>query len=292
MIGTLGRHCLGLTARWTGLAPEAEAGKARDYLNAPGETWVTFYNGGYSESVTPAVGGSGVYTAGQKTNVISQSAILARIIDHWGRTGGVSIIAPYTVINGKFGDYEYHSDGLGDLSVAREVNLFGAPALTREDMAHWKPETFASIHMVVGTPVANYSSKQPVNTGSTAGPSIRPSHAKPSTKAGPGSRVIPAANFSPTTPPERRRQKQCRQHPPGRRRGRTSHLAGRPIDVQRRRGGRQAERPAPFPDAATHPRPGLVNRRRYSAVPALFTTPANANNEAINPCSKSSRSSY
>jgi hypothetical protein len=176
MIGTLGRHCLGLTARWTGLAPEAEAGKARDYLNAPGETWVTFYNGGYSEWVTPAVGGSGVYTAGQKTNVISQSAILARIIDHWGRTGGVSIIAPYTVINGKFGDYEYHSDGLGDLSFAREVNLLGARALTREDMAHWKPETFASIHMVVGTPVTDYSSRQPVNTGSTAGPSIRPLH--------------------------------------------------------------------------------------------------------------------
>jgi hypothetical protein len=39
---------------WTGVA--AYAGSARDYLNAPVDTWLLNYNAGYTTSVTPEDG--------------------------------------------------------------------------------------------------------------------------------------------------------------------------------------------------------------------------------------------
>lgn len=157
---------LGIAILAAGLLPQAEAGKARDYLNAPKDTWVTFFNVAYSESVTPAVGGSDVFTAGLQTNIINQSIILTRIMDFWGRTGGISLIAPYTIINGKYESYEYKNHGLGDFAFAWETNLFGAPAMTRKEMQSWRPGTFSSFHLVVGTPIAHYQSSEPINTGS------------------------------------------------------------------------------------------------------------------------------
>jgi hypothetical protein len=68
------------------------AGSARDYLNAPIDSWLAFYNAGYAASVTPEDGLD--VTARIRTNVISQSVVLTRTMDYWGRTGGVSIVCP------------------------------------------------------------------------------------------------------------------------------------------------------------------------------------------------------
>ena len=47
------------------------AGSARDYLNAPIDSWLTFYNVGYSTSVTPEDGMD--VTSSIRANVLSQS---------------------------------------------------------------------------------------------------------------------------------------------------------------------------------------------------------------------------
>src|SRR5271157_1142176 len=75
---------VGVTALlWPGMT--AYAGSARDYLNAPVDTWLLNYNAGYTTSVTPEDGTDTV--PGVRSNVFAQSVVLTRTMDYWGRTG-------------------------------------------------------------------------------------------------------------------------------------------------------------------------------------------------------------
>ena len=72
---------VGVTALlWPGMT--AYAGSARDYLNAPVDTWLLNYNAGYTTSVTPEDGTDTV--PGVRSNVFAQSVVLTRIMDYWG----------------------------------------------------------------------------------------------------------------------------------------------------------------------------------------------------------------
>lgn len=146
-------------------APRAEAGKARDYLNAPVNTWVSFVNFGYSESVSPVVGGAEFGLSDIETDVVSQSLILSRIVDVGGRTGGLSVILPRADIDAAAGPFAAGDSGLGDIGFVAEVNLFGAPALSREDFRAWTPEPFASIHFTATAPTGSYDADRRVNVG-------------------------------------------------------------------------------------------------------------------------------
>ena len=147
-------------------AQPAHAGKARDYLNAPKDSWVTFYNIGYSTSVTPVEGGEDFGVPKFGTGVLSQSVIITRVMDFWGRTGGVSLIVPYLDLSLDAGGYNTQQAGLGDLSFALESNIFGAPALSKEEFKKWTPETFSSIHFVLTAPTGPYDANNVLNTGS------------------------------------------------------------------------------------------------------------------------------
>ncbi len=144
----------------------AVAGKARDYLNAPVNTWVTFYNLGFSNSDAPVAEGADYGIAGLMTDVTSQSLILSRILDLGGRTGGLSLVLPYADIDVAAGPFGGGASGIGDIGIVAEVNLFGAPALSREAFADWTPETFASFHLLATFPTGAYDADDPVNVGS------------------------------------------------------------------------------------------------------------------------------
>jgi len=147
------------------VAPPAEAGKARDYLNAPKDTWISFVNAGYARSVSPVVGGADFGIADIETDVFSQSVILSRILDIGGRTGAVSLIVPRAGVEAAAGPFRGSDDGLGDIGFGAEVNLFGAPALSREEFRAWTPEPFASIHFIATAPTGSYDGESPVNVG-------------------------------------------------------------------------------------------------------------------------------
>ena len=88
--------CLSVAAvLWFGVT--AHAGSARDYLNAPVDTWLLNYNAGYTTSLTPEDGTDTV--PGVRANVLAQSVVLTRIMDYWGRTGGFSLVLPYALID-------------------------------------------------------------------------------------------------------------------------------------------------------------------------------------------------
>jgi hypothetical protein len=137
------------------------AGSARDYLNAPIDSWLTTYNAGYSTSVTPEDGTD--TTSSIRSNVFVQSVVITRTMDFGGRTGGVSIVLPYAFVDTNSGSFQASTNGVSDLGFLWQMNIFGGPALTREQFQLFTPETFSSFHLYVGTPLGTYNTSSPIN---------------------------------------------------------------------------------------------------------------------------------
>jgi hypothetical protein len=140
------------------------AGSARDYLNAPIDSWLTFYNVGYSTLVTPEDGMD--VTSSIRSNVLSQSVVITRTMDYWGRTGGVSVILPYRHLEASSDAFSASNQGLSDLGFLWQMNIFGGPALTREQFRSFVPQTYASFHFFLGTPLGEYHGKNTLNPSS------------------------------------------------------------------------------------------------------------------------------
>jgi hypothetical protein len=137
------------------------AGSARDYLNAPIDTWMTFYNAGYFTSVTPEDGLDG--TSSVRANVLAQSVVITRTFDLGGRTSGISAILPYAALDVSSGAFSASSQGVSDVGFLLQTNIFGGPALTREQFRSFVPQTFASFHLAVTTPLGTYDSMDALN---------------------------------------------------------------------------------------------------------------------------------
>ena len=139
----------------------AYAGSARDYLNAPVDTWLLNYNASYTTSLTPEDGTDTV--PGVRSNVFAQSVVLTRIMDYWGRTGGLSIVLPYALIDTNAGPFRASTNGVSDVGFLWQMNIFGGPALTREEFRSFVPQTFSSFHLLVTTPLGTYQPNSPIN---------------------------------------------------------------------------------------------------------------------------------
>jgi Putative MetA-pathway of phenol degradation len=158
---------LGLLAPLLGVAGSlalltgAHAGSARDYLNAPVDTWLAIYNAGYTSAVTPEDGTDTV--PGVRSNVFAQSLVLTRIMDYWGRTGGLSIVLPYAFLDTSAGPFRASANGASDIGFLWQMNIFGGPALSRAEFASFIPQTFSSFHLLVTTPIGTYNPASPIN---------------------------------------------------------------------------------------------------------------------------------
>jgi hypothetical protein len=148
-------------AALTALPGSGWAGSARDYLSAPIDTWLTFYNLSYSTAVTPEDGLD--VTSSIRSNVLSQSVVATRTMDFWGRTGGISVILPYRSLNANSDVFQASNQGISDIGLLWQVNLFGAPALTKEQFRSYVPQPFASFHLFIGTPLGAYDPTNPLN---------------------------------------------------------------------------------------------------------------------------------
>ena len=143
---------------WPGIA---RAGSARDYLNAPVDTWLLTSNASYTTSVTPEDGTDTI--PGVRSNVFAQSVVLTRVMDFLGRTGGLSIVLPYAWIDTSAGPFRASTNGVSDVGFLFQMNIFGGPALTREEFRFFTPQTFSSFHLLVTTPLGTYDPTSPIN---------------------------------------------------------------------------------------------------------------------------------
>jgi hypothetical protein len=143
------------------LSTIADAGSARDYLNAPIDSWLTTYNAGYSASVTPEDGTD--ISSATRSTVSAQSVVITRTMDFGGRTGGLSVVLPYGFADTNSGTFQAGTNGVSDVGLLWQMNIFGGPALTREQFQSFIPQTFSSFHLYVGTPLGTYDPSSPIN---------------------------------------------------------------------------------------------------------------------------------
>jgi hypothetical protein len=108
-------------AALTAFAGMGLAGSARDYLNAPIDSWLTFYNFGYSTLVTPEDGMD--VTSTVTSTVLSQSIVVTRTMDYWGRTGGLSVIFPYRYLNASSDAFRASNQGISDIALLWQMNV-------------------------------------------------------------------------------------------------------------------------------------------------------------------------
>jgi hypothetical protein len=102
-------------------------------------------------------------TSAIRSNVLSQSAVVTRVMDYWGRTGGISVILPYRSLNAISDLFRASNQGISDVGLLWQVNIFGAPALTRQEFRSYIPQPFSSFHLFVGTPLGKYDPESPLN---------------------------------------------------------------------------------------------------------------------------------
>ncbi len=143
----------------------ATAQLARSYLNAPqGNLAMYSYTG--TRSNTGGV--KNLPIPETETRLQTQSLVYSRIIDIGGRTGGVGVALPFTDLL----SYDTQANfvtardaGLGDPSFTFEMNLFGAPALRREEFKDWIPKDYCGLHFLFGVPWGEYDANSAVNLG-------------------------------------------------------------------------------------------------------------------------------
>lgn len=136
------------------------------YLNAPKDTnmaMLTYLN---TRSNTEA--DLEVINPGSEARINVGSFTYARIMGIFGRTGGPGFSLPYLSVESTdsgSGRKLLDLDGWGDPSFTFDLNLFGADAMTREELATTPPKTYCSIHLALGTPWGNYDSERMSNLG-------------------------------------------------------------------------------------------------------------------------------
>ena len=114
--------CVGVAAALS-TGDAARAGSARDYLNAPVDTWLLNYNAGCSTSLTPEDGADLI--PGVRSNVFANGSYSTRI--YWGRTGGFSLVLPYALVDSQERRPVY---GVSDVGFTWQMNIFGGPTLS------------------------------------------------------------------------------------------------------------------------------------------------------------------
>jgi hypothetical protein len=175
----------------------ARCGSARDYLNAPIDSWLTTYNASYSVSVTPEDGMD--ISSRTRSNVFGQSLVVTRTMDYWGRTGGLSVVLPCVFADVNSSSLQARYEWRFRHWLPWQMNIFGGPALKREQFRSFVAETFSSFHLYVGTPLGTYNPTSPINPSAnrwTIFPTL--TTVTHQTKGGHGWKHISLPNFSRT----------------------------------------------------------------------------------------------
>lgn len=79
------------------------------------------------------------------------------------RYGGVQLTGGYIKVTGPLGQIE--ATGFSDPGITFHANVFGAPALRKDQFAKAIPQSYMSAHLTINVPLGSYDSNSTVNTG-------------------------------------------------------------------------------------------------------------------------------
>jgi hypothetical protein len=107
----------------------------------------------------------------QNADLQVHSALLAyaRALDVWGTSGKVDVIVPYAWLSGSADvmgqPRERTVSGFADPRLRFSVNLYGAPALSLQEFAHYRQGLIIGASLQVSAPLGQYDADKLVNIG-------------------------------------------------------------------------------------------------------------------------------
>jgi hypothetical protein len=136
---------------------------ARDYLNTPVNAASAFVDFVTANSETASESDLSL----PNNEAVSRFGVITGL---WsfplaGKYGGVALTGGYASVNVKGPLGKLSTSGFTDPSITFHANIFGAPALTREQFAEAIPHSYSSVHLTVTAPLGSYDRNSPVNTG-------------------------------------------------------------------------------------------------------------------------------
>lgn len=158
---------LGVTV---GLLPFTASGdNARDWQNVPTDLNMLF--GYYNRIDTNTPIDTSLPLDGLSLNADLYILRYARTFGIDGRSSAVQIVQPYADVSASFDNARFfegtkHNGGMGDTQVIMAHNIFGGPALTKEEFASWTPETFLTGALWITAPTGDYDKNRVINIGS------------------------------------------------------------------------------------------------------------------------------
>jgi len=146
----------------------ADADNARDWQNMPQDLDLVFGYYSHVEANTSLDTSVPIDGSTIKADVYILRYAHSFAID--GRSSGFQILQPYADIRATLDDAmmldgEHKRHGMGDTQFILVHNLFGAPALSREEFAKWQPETFLSAAFWLTAPTGDYDKDRLINIG-------------------------------------------------------------------------------------------------------------------------------
>lgn len=153
-----------------GFAAPAEAQdiEPRAYANAP--VGLNFLIVGYAYTRGGVSFDPSVPIANASLDTSNVVLAYVRAIDLWGKSAKIEAIVPYTWLSGS-ADYQSQRvqrnvSGLANSAFRLSINLYGAPALTSKEFAHWRQDLIVGASLRVSAPWSQYDAGRLVNIGS------------------------------------------------------------------------------------------------------------------------------
>jgi hypothetical protein len=150
-----------------GRGADAQDLEPRAYVNTP--VGLNFLLAGYGYAA------GGVATDPslplQNADIKVHSALLAyaRALDVWGTSGKVDVVVPYAWLSGSADvmgqSRERDVSGFADPRLRFSVNLYGAPALSLQEFAHYRQDVIIGASLQVSAPLGQYNPDKLVNIG-------------------------------------------------------------------------------------------------------------------------------
>jgi hypothetical protein len=139
----------------------------RSYSNTP--VGLNFLIAGYSWSEGGLSTDPALPLDGADLEISSLMLAYVRSIDFWGRAGKIDVVLPYVDLSGRAQvngeSRERNVDGLGDPRVRVGVLLYGAPALSLQEFASYRPDLVVGASLQVTAPGDQYDPDRAINIG-------------------------------------------------------------------------------------------------------------------------------
>ena len=141
----------------------ANAQSPRDYLNTPVDAALLQLD--FLNTNTETASASDLPLPNSLTVSLIGSATMLWSFPLGDKYGGLAVAGGYIKVKATGPAGQIETTGFTDPGITFHANIFGAPALRKDQFAKAIPQSYMSVHLTVNAPLGSYDSNSAVNTG-------------------------------------------------------------------------------------------------------------------------------